>query len=147
MKILEKIKLDMRDALKKRKNDVLIVLRSLIAKLKNNEISKGRELNEDEIIKVIRTSIKQIKESINIYKKAKRFELAEKEELELMIIESYVPDMLSDEQIQDLVEKSIIKVKAESLRDIGKVMPVIMKEGGALIDGNKAREILKQLLE
>ena len=147
MKILEKIKLDMRGALKKRKNDELIVLRSLIAKLKNNEISKGRELNEDEIIKVIRTSIKQIKESINIYKKAKRFELAEKEELELMIIESYVPEMLSDEQIQELVEKAVIKVKAESLSDIGKVMPIIMREGGSLIDGNKAREILKQLLE
>ena len=147
MKILEKIKLDMRDALKKRKNDELIVLRSLIAKLKNNEISKGRELNEDEVIKVIRTSIKQIKESINIYKKAKRFELAEKEELELIIIESYVPEMLSDEQVQDLVEKAIIKVKAESLSDMGKVMPIIMKEGGSLIDGNKAREILKQLLE
>ena len=147
MKILEKIKLDMRGALKKRKNDKLVVLRSLIAKLKNNEISKGRELNEDEVIKVIRTSIKQIKESINIYKKAKRFELAEKEELELMIIESYVPEMLSDEQVQDLVEKAIIKVKAESLNDMGKVMPIIMKEGGSLIDGNKAREILKQLLE
>ena len=147
MKILEKIKLDMRGALKKRKSDELIVLRSLIAKLKNNEISKGRELNEDEVIKVIRTSIKQIKESINIYNKAKRLELAKKEELELMIIESYVPEMLSDEQIQDLVEKAIIKVKAESLRDMGKVMPIIMKEGGSLIDGNKAREILKQLLE
>ena len=147
MKILEKIKLDMLDALKKRKNDELIVLRSLVAKLKNNEISKGRELNEDEVIKVIRTSIKQIKESINIYKKAERLELAEKEELELMIIESYVPEMLSDEQVQDLVEKAIIKVKAESLSDMGKVMPIIMKEGGSLIDGNKAREILKQLLE
>ena len=147
MKILEKIKLDMRGALKKRKSDELIVLRSLIAKLKNNEISKGRELNEDEVIKVIRTSIKQIKESINIYNKAKRLELAKKEELELMIIESYVPEMLSDEQIQDLVEKAIIKVKAESLRDMGKVMPIIMKEGGPLMDGNKAREILKQLLE
>ena len=147
MKILEKIKLDMRGALRKRKNDELIVLRSLIAKLKNNEISKGRELNEDEVIKVIRTSIKQIKESINIYNKAKRLELAKKEELELMIIESYVPEMLSDEQIQDLVEKAIMKVKAERLSDMGKVMPIIMKEGGSLIDGNKAREILKQLLE
>ena len=147
MKILEKIKLDMRDALKKRENDELIVLRSLIAKLKNKEISKGKELNEDEVIKVIRTNINQLKESINIYKKAKRLELVEKEELELMIIESYVPAMLSDEQIQDLVEKAITKVKAESLRDIGKVMPIIMKEGGPLIDGNKAREILKQLLE
>ena len=64
-----------------------------------------------------------------------------------MIIESYVPEMLSDEQVQDLVEKAIIKVKAESLSDMGKVMPIIMKEGGSLIDGNKAREILKQLLE
>ena len=147
MKILEKIKLDMRGALKNRKNDELIALRSLIAKLKNNEISKGRELNEDEVIKVIRTSIKQIKESINIYNKAKRLELAKKEELELMIIESYVPEMLSDEQIQELVKKAVIKVKAESLSDIGKVMPIIMREGGSLIDGNKAREILKQLLE
>ena len=64
-----------------------------------------------------------------------------------MILESYVPAMLSDEQIKDLVERAILKVKAESLRDIGKVMPIIMKEGGPLMDGNKAREILKQLLE
>ena len=147
MKILEKIKLDMRGALKKRENDKLIVLRSLIAKLKNKEISKREQLNEDEVIKVIRANINQLKESINIYKKAKRLELAEKEESELMIIESYVPEMLSDEQIQELVEKAVIKVKAESLSDIGKVMPIIMREGGSLIDGNKAREILKQFLE
>ena len=147
MKILEKIKLDMRGALKKRENDKLIVLRSLIAKLKNKEISKREQLNEDEVIKVIRANINQLKESINIYKNAKRLELVEKEELELMILESYVPAMLSDEQIQDLVERAILKVKAESLRDIGKVMPIIMKEGGPLMDGNKAREILKQLLE
>lgn len=147
MKILEKIKLDMRGALKKRENDKLIVLRSLIAKLKNKEISKREQLNEDEVIKVIRANINQLKESINIYKNAKRLELVEKEELELMILESYVPAMLSDEQIKDLVERAILKVKAESLRDIGKVMPIIMKEGGPLMDGNKAREILKQLLE
>ena len=73
--------------------------------------------------------------------------MAEKEEVELMILKSYIPEMLSTEQIKHLVEKAIKKVQANGLVDIGKVMPIVMKEGGAIIDGNKAREIVKQLLE
>ena len=147
MKILEKIKLDMHRALKNRENDDLRVLRSLIAKIKNKEISKAKQLSEDDVIKVIRTNINQVKESINIYNKAKRQELAEKEKAELLILKSYVPEMMTDMQVKALVKKAIKEVKASGLNDIGKVMPFIMKEGGATIDGNKARKILKQLLE
>ena len=74
-------------------------------------------------------------------------EEAEKEKVELLILKSYVPEMMTDMQVKALVEKAIKEVKASGLNDIGKVMPFIMKEGGATIDGNKARKILKQLLE
>ena len=146
MTLTETIKSDMHRAMKEREKDKVRVLRSLISKIKDKQIEKGGSLSEIEELKIIKNSVKQIKESILIYKKANRVELVEKESTELSILESYLPKMLTDQETKDLVYLAIKETGAKSMSDLGKVMPVIMKLGGGLIDGKKANIMLRELL-
>ena len=146
MALTETIKSDMHQAMKEREKDKVRVLRSLISKIKDKQIEKGGSLSEIEELKIIKNSVKQIKESILIYKKANRVELVEKESTELSILESYLPNMLTDQETKDLVSLAIKNTGAKSMSDLGKVMPVIMKLGGGLIDGKKANIMLRELL-
>ena len=146
MALTETIKSDMHKAMKERQKDKVRVLRSLISKIKDKQIEKGGSLSEVEELKTIKNSVKQIKESILIYKKANRVELVEKESTELSILESYLPKMLTHQETKDLVYLAIKETGAKSMSDLGKVMPVIMKLGGGLIDGKKANIMLRELL-
>ena len=146
MTLTETIKSDMHQAMKEREKDKVRVLRSLISKIKDKQIEKGGSLSEIEELKIIKNSVKQIKESILIYKKANRVELVEKESTELSILESYLPKMLTHQETKDLVSLAIKETGAKSMSDLGKVMPVIMKLGGGLIDGKKANIMLRELL-
>ena len=136
----------MHRAMKEREKDKVRVLRSLISKIKGKQIEKGGSLSEVEELNIIKNSVKQIKESILIYKKANRVELVEKESTELSILESYLPKMLTDQETKDLVSLAIKETGAKSMSDLGKVMPVIMKLGGGQIDGKKANIMLRELL-
>ena len=147
MSLLDTFKNNMYKALKDGNKDKVRVLRALISKLKDKQIEKGNSLNEIEELKVVKNLVKQTKESIKIYKKADRSELADKENIELLILESYLPKMLSHQEIKDIVQTTIEKTGAKNLSDLGKVMPVIMKLGGTLIDGKKANIILRELLD
>ena len=100
----------------------------------------------EEIIKVLKTLLKQRKESISLYKKANRNELADEEENEKKIYEEYLPTMLSDKEVEIIVKDAISIVNAQSMKDIGKVMPEIMKKGKGLIDGKLAQQIVQKLL-
>ena len=146
MTLTETIKSNMHQAMKEREKDKVRVLRSLISKIKGKQIEKGGSLSEVEELNIIKNSVKQIKESILIYKKANRVELVEKENVELSILESYLPKMLTDQETKDLVSLAIKETGAKSMSDLGKVMPVIMKLGGGLIDGKKANIMLRELL-
>tara|TARA_E500000178_G_scaffold305389_1_gene316863 strand:- start:397 stop:852 length:456 start_codon:yes stop_codon:yes gene_type:complete len=146
MILTETIKSNMHQAMKEREKDKVRVLRSLISKIKGKQIEKGGSLSEVEELNIIKNSVKQIKESILIYKKANRVELVEKESTELSILESYLPKMLTHQETKDLVSLAIKETGAKSMSDLGKVMPVIMKLGGGLIDGKKANIMLRELL-
>ena len=96
---------------------------------------------------MIKTLVKQRKESAQIFLKAGREELAEKENLEISILEKYLPKMISDDEIRVLVEGIVKEIGAKDLSDIGKVMPLVMKRGKGKVDGKLANDILKELLE
>ena len=147
MTLIKTIKSDMYQAMKEREKDKVRVLRSLISKIKDKEIEKGSSLNEVEELKIVKNSVKQIRESILIYKKANRVELVDKESNELSILEPYIPKMLTDQETKDLVSLAIKETGAKNMSDLGRVMPAIMKLGGGLIDGKKASIILRQLLD
>ena len=146
MSIFNNIKTDMYNAMKAREKVKSTALRTALSKIKDKQIEKRDPLNDDEIIKVLRGLVKQRNESIRLYIDAGRFDLADNEKLEKKYLETYLPNMLDNEEIKIIVETAIKDLNADSVNDIGKIMPEVMKRGKGLIDGNIARQIVVSLL-
>ena len=146
MSIFNTIKSDMYDAMKAREKVKSNALRTALSKIKDKQIEKKEPLNDDEIIKVLRAIVKQRDESIKLYNDAGRVDLADNEKLEKKYLETYLPKMLSNEEVVIIVETVIKDLNADSINDIGKIMPVVMKRGKGLVDGNFARQIVVSLL-
>ena len=123
------------------------VLRVLLAKLKETQINRGKNLTEQECISVIKTLVKQRKEAAEIYKKANRMDLSEKENSENKILSRYLPKMLTVNEIRKIVEKIVKENNIKSISQIGMAMPLIMKTGGEGIDGKIANQILRDILD
>ena len=146
MSIFNTIKSDMYNAMKAREKVKSNALRTALSKIKDKQIEKREPLNDDEIIKVLRTIVKQRDESIKLYNDAGRVDLADNEKLEKKYLETYLPKMLSNEEVAIIVETAIKDLNANSVNDIGKIMPIVMKRGKGLVDGNFARQIIVSLL-
>ena len=146
MSIFDNIKTDMYNAMKAGKKVKSTALRTALSKIKDKQIEKRDSLNDDEIIKVLRGLVKQRDESIKLYIDAERVDLADNEKLEKKYLETYLPNMLNDEEVRIIVEAAIKDLNADSINDIGKIMPEVMKRGKGLIDGNIARQIVVSLL-
>ena len=146
MGVFNTIKSDMYDAMKAREKVKSNALRTALSKIKDKQIEKREPLNDDEIIKVLRGLVKQRDESIILYTDAGRDDLADNEKLEKKYLETYLPKMLSNEEVTIIVETVIKDLNANSINDIGKIMPVVMKRGKGLVDGNFARQIVVSLL-
>ena len=147
MNLLEKIINEMYLSMKSGDKTKANALRTLVSKLKDQQIKLRKDISDEEALKVIKTLVKQRKESAQIFLKAGREELAEKENLETSILEKYLPKMISDDEIRILVEGIVKEIGAKDLSDIGKVMPLVMKRGKGKVDGKLANDILKELLE
>ena len=147
MKLLEKIINEMYLSMKSGDKTKANALRTLVSKLKDQQIKLRKDISDEEALKVIKTLVKQRKESAQIFLKAGREELAEKENLEISILEKYLPKMISDDEIRVLVEGIVKEIGAKDLSDIGKVMPLVMKRGKGKVDGKLAKDILRELLE
>ena len=146
MSIFNNIKTDMYNAMKAREKVKSTALRTALSKIKDKQIEKRDPLNDDEIIKVLRGLVKQRDESIRLYIDAGRIDLADNEKLEKEYLETYLPNMLNSEEVKIIVETTIKDLDADSVNDIGKIMPEVMKRGKGLIDGNIARQIVVNLL-
>ena len=146
MPLVDEIQKDMYKAMKEKEKERINALRNIIGKLKYKYIDKGDKLTEQEEIKVIQSLAKQRRESIELYKQGGRNDLVETETKELSIIEEYLPQAMSEEEVRRLVRKTVKETGAESMSDLGKVMPLVMKKGAGKIDGKIAQEILRELL-
>ena len=147
MRILEKVIAEMHLSMKSGYREKASALRTLVSKLKDQEIKLRKEISDEETFKVIKTLIKQRKEAAEIYLNAGRLELAEKENFEIDILIKYLPESMSDKEILNLIKKTIEETNAKDLSDIGKVMPLVMQKGKGKVDGKKANVILRSLLE
>ena len=147
MDYIETIKVDMYAAMKSGDKDKAGTLRTLLAKLKDKQINTRKDLTEKECISVIKTLVKQGKESIEMYEKAERKGLAIKEKLELDILSVYLPEIMDEGETRKLVQAVITETNAKGLSDLGKVMPIVMQKGGSEINGKMANQILRELLE
>ena len=123
------------------------ILRTLLSTLKEKQIEKKEDINEEEYLSIIKRLVKQLKESADAYQKAGRSELYEKEVSELDILKEYLPEILSEQQTLDLVKEVIGQTSASSLSDMGKVMSLIMQKGNGKVDGKIANRLVKELLQ
>ncbi len=147
MRLLEKIIAEMHLSMKSGHREKASALRTLVSKLKDQEIKLRKEISDEEIFKVIKTLIKQRKEAAEIYSNAGRLELAEKEKFEIDILVQYIPEPMSEEDTLELIKKIVEETNAKDLSDIGKVMPLVMQRGKGKVDGKRANIILRSLLE
>ena len=146
MPLVDEIQKDMYKAMKEKEKERINALRNIIGKLKYKYIDKGDKLTEQEEIKVIQSLAKQRRESIKMYKQGGRNDLVETETKELSIIEEYLPQAMCEEEVRRLVRKTVKETGAESMSDLGKVMPLVMKKGAGKVDGKIAQKILRELL-
>ena len=144
---LEKVQADMYTAMKSGDKEKANTLRNVLSKLKDKQIEKREDLSSEEEIKILQTLVKQRKESIELYEKGGRSELVSIEKQEMEIINSYLPRMISDDNIKDIVKSVIESSGANSMADIGKVMPEVMKKGKGLIDGKTAQKFVSEMLK
>ena len=147
MSLLKSITNEMYSSMKSGDKEKANTLRTLISKLKDQQIKLREDISDEETLKIIKTLVKQRKESAEIYLKAGREELAEKENFEISILDSYLPKLMSDKDVLLLIKKIVNEVNAKDLSDIGKVMPLVMQRGKGKVDGQIANRILRSLLE
>ena len=133
MSLSEQIVSDLTTAMKAQDAQRLSTLRMVKAAMMNRKIEKGSELDDEEVQKLLRSLVKQRRDSIEQYEKAGRQELAEKEQAEIAVIETYLPPAASAAEIDAAVAAAIAETGASSMKDMGKVMKVVQ---AALADKN-----------
>lgn len=148
MSLEAKINQDIKDAMKAKDKDRLESLRAVKSALLIEKTQKGgsEEITEDAEIKLLQKLVKQRKDSAQIYKEQDRAELAEKELFEASVIEEYLPEQMSDEELTAKVKQIIEKLGANSMADMGKVMGMASKELAGKADGKTISGKVKDLL-
>ncbi|MFN4767790.1 MAG: GatB/YqeY domain-containing protein [Ignavibacteria bacterium] len=139
---------DLKEAMKSGDKLKLETLRSLRASvIEFNKNGTGKELAEEDAQKILLQASKKRKDAIEMYKQAGRQDLLEKEEAELAIIASYLPQQLTEDQVIDVLKGLIAHIGAEGPKDMGKVMGLAMKELRGKADGTLVQQCLKSLLQ
>jgi hypothetical protein len=146
MSLLETIKKDMIEASKKGDVDSTNILKLAIASIKNEEIAKGSKLSDEEILKVLRKEESKIKDSIAEFTKMGREDLIARESKQLKVISSYLPKLMSREEIEKVVSKVVADTHVEGLKSIGAVMGIVMKELQGKADGSTVKEVVQEFL-
>ncbi|MBW6509416.1 MAG: GatB/YqeY domain-containing protein [Desulfuromonadales bacterium] len=146
MSLKEQLNQDMKAAMKGKQTDRLSTIRQLRSAIKNKEIELRQEIDDTAILAVIGTLVKQRRESAALYRSNDRPELADKEEAELAVLQQYLPAQLGEDELRTLVAQVITETAADSLKDIGKVMPVVMAQTRGCADGRLVNQIVKELL-
>lgn len=147
MAIKDEIQDQLRNAMRARDDMRKAALRFLTAAIKNAEIDAGRELSDEEVLAVIQKQAKQRRESIEEYRKADRMDLVEKEEAELQVVEAFLPEQASDDDIEQAARQVIEETGASGPRDMGKVMPVLGERFAGRADGRRISGIVRRLLD
>jgi len=124
----------------------LSTLRLLLAAVQNEEIRVRKELTAEEIQKIIGTLCKQRGEAIELFRRGGREELAQKEEAELAILQRFLPQPLSEEEVKRLIRASITEAGATGVQDLGKVMKLVMPKVSGRSDGKRVNELVRALL-
>ncbi|MCF7807647.1 MAG: GatB/YqeY domain-containing protein [Candidatus Marinimicrobia bacterium] len=146
MDFLNELNEQLKSAMKARDERALKTIRDLKARIKTKEIEKGEPLSEPEFVRIVQTAAKQRKEAIELYTQGNRPDLVDIEKAELEILNTYLPKMMTEEEMQILANKVVEATGATSMADIGKVMGPLMKEAAGKADGKRLQAIVREIL-
>ena len=152
MNLLDKVNAQLKESALKQDKDKVLTLRLIVSALKDKEIEKRRadakdtSIKDEDVIVVLNKMLKQRRESLDIYKKALRNDLAEKEDKEINIIQEFLPKQLDDNETKKACESAIKDSGAASIKDMGKAMAILKSKYSGSIDFSKAGALLKELL-
>ena len=147
MSLQDKIQSDIADAMRTKDSLKLGVLRMMKAAVMNKKVEKMKDLDEPEVLAVLNSLVKQRKDSIDQFRKGGREELAQKEEAEIKVIESYLPAAASEDDIRRAIEEAIQETSAASMKDMGKVMKATQARlAGKTVDGARVSQMVKEKL-
>jgi uncharacterized protein len=145
-KLTEQIRADLTESMKARTAERTSTLRMLQAAIKNEQISLGHELSDEEALAVIRKGVKQRLDSVEQYTKGNRPDLASKEAAEIEMLKVYLPPELSDAELESGLRDIIASTGAQSKKDMGKVMKEASARYKGRAEGRKIQEIVSRLL-
>lgn len=147
MSLKEQIESDVKTFMKARDMETVSALRMVTSAIKNRMIEvRPNELIDDDVIGVLKKLSKQRKDSIEQFQKAGRNDLAEQEQKELLVLEKYLPEQMSEEKITEIVVAAIAEVGASSMKDMGKVMGVVTGKTQGAADNKLVSQIVKAKL-
>ncbi len=151
MSIREEFNVRLKEALKSKDEVAISTVRLIIAALKDRDISargngNSEGIDDNEILSMLQSMIKQRQESAKTYCDAGREELAEREESEIEVIESFLPEQMNDSDLKDVIGKLVSETGAESIRDMGKVMGALKAQYAGQVDMGKAGAFVKERL-
>ena len=148
MNLKEQIMADVKSAMKNKEQDKLATLRFLHSAIKYREIElRPNDINDNEIIGVLKKLAKQRQDSIEQFEKAGRTDLSDKEKYELSVLETYLPAKLSEDKVRAIIEEVIAEVQASTIKDMGKVMKAVGQRTQGAADNKMVSEIVKEKLQ
>lgn len=143
----DRLSLELREAMKARDRTRLATIRLLMTAVREREVEVGHDLSDEEVQEVAATQVKRRREAAEAYEEGDRPELAEKERAEQAILETYLPEQLSDEELEAIIEEAVAATGASGPGDMGTVMGRVMGQVKGRADGNEVRRRVAERLE
>ncbi|NJP36498.1 GatB/YqeY domain-containing protein [Alkalicoccus luteus] len=145
--VVEQLQQDMKQAMRNKDKTRLSVIRSVRGAMQNEAIGLGRELSEEEALTVLNRELKQRRESLQEFDKADRSDLVEKMNGEILVLQDYLPEQLSEQEVRDMVAQTVKETGASSKADMGTVMGAVMPKVKGRADGTLVRKIVQEQLQ
>ena len=146
MSLIERLDTDLKQSMKDRDKFKTSVLRMIRSAIKYAEIEKRADLSEDDVLSVLTKEVKQRRESLHEFEKAERNDLVEKTQVELDILEQYLPEQLSEDELRKIIKDVIETIGATSKKDMGKVMGSVIPKVKGRADGKQINQIVQEYL-
>jgi uncharacterized protein YqeY len=137
---------EMKSAMKSKQKDRLLVIRTMLAAVKQIEVDERVEVDDARLLAILDKQLKQRRESAKIFKEAGRDELFAKEEFEMSVIQEFLPEAMSEEEISSLIDQAIESTSAVSMKDMGKVMGIIKPQVQGKADMSQISQMIKSKL-
>jgi hypothetical protein len=144
--VAETLSTRIKEAMKSGDRTRLATLRMLSTSVKNREVELGHDLSEEEFVEVVGREVKRRKEAAEAYRGAQRPELEERERAEQVILEEYLPEQLSEEEVSKVVDEAIAATGASGPKEVGKVMAHVMLEHKGRVDGSTVNRMARERL-